>query len=81
MPIIDIDPEFDELLTWWTNEGHKEHPFGLHFNKDGTLTKIPKRGGMGMQEPITRTHKKIGRNEPCPCGSGKKYKKCHGLAA
>ena len=24
---------------------------------------------------------KIGRNEPCPCGSGKKYKKCHGEAA
>ena len=22
--------------------------------------------------------KKVGRNEPCPCGSGKKYKKCHG---
>ncbi|MYA29588.1 MAG: hypothetical protein F4Z24_10065, partial [Nitrospira sp. SB0666_bin_27] len=21
---------------------------------------------------------KVGRNEPCPCGSGKKYKKCHG---
>ena len=25
--------------------------------------------------------RKIGRNEPCPCGSGKKYKKCHGQAA
>src|SRR5262245_19436311 len=25
--------------------------------------------------------KKIGRNEPCPCGSGKKYKKCHGSFA
>ena len=24
---------------------------------------------------------KVGRNQPCPCGSGKKYKKCHGLAA
>jgi preprotein translocase subunit SecA len=24
---------------------------------------------------------KIGRNDPCPCGSGKKYKKCHGTAA
>ncbi|MBL0215549.1 MAG: SEC-C domain-containing protein [Myxococcales bacterium] len=24
---------------------------------------------------------KTGRNEPCPCGSGKKYKKCHGEAA
>lgn len=23
-----------------------------------------------------RKHKKIGRNDPCPCGSGKKYKKC-----
>ena len=28
-------------------------------------------------EPV-RTMPKIGRNEPCPCGSGKKYKKCHG---
>ncbi len=26
----------------------------------------------------TRTEQKIGRNEPCPCGSGKKYKHCHG---
>jgi len=25
-----------------------------------------------------RTEPKIGRNEPCPCGSGKKYKHCHG---
>jgi len=24
------------------------------------------------------TGKKLGRNDPCPCGSGKKYKKCHG---
>ncbi|MGB6432070.1 MAG: preprotein translocase subunit SecA [Candidatus Acidiferrales bacterium] len=28
-----------------------------------------------------RTGAKIGRNDPCPCGSGKKYKKCHGQAA
>jgi preprotein translocase subunit SecA len=27
-----------------------------------------------------RTATKIGRNDPCPCGSGKKYKKCHGTA-
>src|SRR5262245_54448454 len=26
-------------------------------------------------------HKKVGRNEPCPCGSGKKFKKCHGKTA
>ncbi|MCA1764631.1 MAG: SEC-C domain-containing protein, partial [Flavobacteriales bacterium] len=28
-------------------------------------------------QPV-RTEKKIGRNDPCPCGSGKKYKQCHG---
>ena len=30
--------------------------------------------------PRQRTVKKVGRNEPCPCGSGKKYKRCHGRA-
>lgn len=29
-------------------------------------------------ETIRRTEKKVGRNDPCPCGSGKKYKHCHG---
>jgi len=29
-------------------------------------------------EPV-RVDKKVGRNDPCPCGSGKKYKQCHGL--
>jgi preprotein translocase subunit SecA len=30
---------------------------------------------------VRRDEPKVGRNEPCPCGSGKKYKKCHGAAA
>lgn len=30
------------------------------------------------REPIQREHPKVGRNDPCPCGSGKKYKHCHG---
>ena len=29
-------------------------------------------------QPLTRSEPKVGRNEPCPCGSGKKYKHCHG---
>jgi preprotein translocase subunit SecA len=28
--------------------------------------------------PVVRSEEKVGRNDPCPCGSGKKYKKCHG---
>jgi preprotein translocase subunit SecA len=31
----------------------------------------------GKRQPV-RVDKKVGRNEPCPCGSGKKYKHCHG---
>ena len=30
------------------------------------------------QSPVTRDQRKVGRNEPCPCGSGRKYKQCHG---
>jgi preprotein translocase subunit SecA len=29
-------------------------------------------------QPVTRAQPKVGRNDPCPCGSGKKYKQCHG---
>jgi preprotein translocase subunit SecA len=38
---------------------------------DGETREVPK------QSPIVNKEK-IGRNDPCPCGSGKKYKKCHG---
>lgn len=31
-----------------------------------------------QQQPVRREVAKVGRNDPCPCGSGKKYKKCHG---
>ena len=41
----------------------------------------PSGGGQGQKQqrvqPV-RVEKKVGRNEPCPCGSGKKYKNCHG---
>ncbi|MBI1731788.1 MAG: preprotein translocase subunit SecA [Gammaproteobacteria bacterium] len=35
----------------------------------------------GPAVPFIRRDRKIGRNDPCPCGSGKKYKQCHGLLA
>ncbi len=35
-------------------------------------------GGAASQTNQRRTGEKVGRNDPCPCGSGKKYKKCHG---
>jgi len=40
-------------------------------------------GGSNGASPAAqrRTGEKVGRNDPCPCGSGKKYKKCHGVDA
>jgi preprotein translocase subunit SecA len=37
--------------------------------------------GESVQATQRRTGEKVGRNDPCPCGSGKKYKKCHGTEA
>ncbi|MBW3666745.1 MAG: SEC-C domain-containing protein, partial [Actinobacteria bacterium] len=36
-------------------------------------------GSTGPKQPVTSD--KVGRNDPCPCGSGKKFKRCHGAAA
>ncbi len=35
-------------------------------------------GGTDEVQTVRREGPKVGRNDPCPCGSGKKYKKCHG---
>ena len=40
----------------------------------------PAGNGDGKPAPVRREGRKIGRNEPCPCGSGKKYKRCCGAA-
>jgi uncharacterized protein len=53
------------------------HAFWLEQRREqiagGTLPDVVRR------EPI-RNPTKVGRNEPCPCGSGKKFKQCHGGA-
>jgi preprotein translocase subunit SecA len=47
----------------------------------GTAVAAPPRpmaASQPQQQTIRRTVPKVGRNDPCPCGSGKKYKHCHG---
>ena len=59
------------------NYKHDEHK-GLSGNSNED-------GGQNKQEekiqPFVRGKDKVGRNEPCPCGSGKKYKHCHARAS
>jgi len=44
----------------------------LASNGDGGDTAV------AVAPPFVRAGQKVGRNDPCPCGSGKKYKHCHG---
>jgi preprotein translocase subunit SecA len=53
--------------------GRKQKVIESHPGADGEA-------GAPKQETVTRGHAKVGRNDPCPCGSGKKYKKCHGAS-
>ena len=41
-------------------------------------TAVSRVGNAGRSETRASTGQKVGRNQPCPCGSGKKYKRCHG---
>ena len=50
-----------------------------HADYDEALGKSAEDGSTGEDhKPFVRDGQKVGRNDPCPCGSGKKYKQCHG---
>jgi len=56
-------------------------PFGAPLPAPGAAGALPGRAPPPMPEgpgTFVRSERKVGRNEPCPCGSGKKFKHCHG---
>src|SRR5262245_24529295 len=64
------------------DEAHVENVRTVHAASDGATEMQAENGEVAVaeapkQRPL-RTGQKIGRNDPCPCGSGKKYKHCHG---
>jgi preprotein translocase subunit SecA len=48
-----------------------------HTDYDTALATAPAQA-VTAAPPFTRAGQKVGRNDPCPCGSGKKFKHCHG---
>jgi preprotein translocase subunit SecA len=54
-------------------EREAARPAQLNLNRGGESAAVP------PQRTVQRHQQKVGRNDPCPCGSGKKFKKCHGL--
>ncbi|HEX8462009.1 MAG TPA: SEC-C domain-containing protein [Segetibacter sp.] len=63
---LDEEDEFDELPEDFAGVLN-------NFVKDDSYIDFE-----DINTPYVKDHPDIGRNEPCPCGSGKKYKKCHG---
>ncbi|MFI4887722.1 MAG: preprotein translocase subunit SecA [Burkholderiales bacterium] len=53
---------------------HADYEQALGTNGDGGDTAV----AVAVAPPFVRAGEKVGRNDPCPCGSGKKYKHCHG---
>jgi preprotein translocase subunit SecA len=56
-------------------------PFGAIGGAASAVAEPPRparTGGDDVVRQVRRDEPKVGRNDPCPCGSGKKYKKCHG---
>lgn len=57
------------------DEDHAHHESGYFVKEEGRWYY---KSGISGPRPVKRTAPKVGRNDPCPCGSGKKHKKCCG---
>ncbi len=56
------------------DQEHEHHEIAVFGRENGQWVYTGQVGAQGT--PVRREGPKIGRNDPCPCGSGKKYKKC-----
>ncbi len=61
----------------WANCGHTPAEMRALADEESEMMPLPAADILPFHTPV-RKEKKIGRNDPCPCGSGKKYKKCCG---
>ncbi len=67
----------EEDIELAENKENKQKVNYRHPSVSSSLSNNPQEEG-SSDKPYVRDKPKIGRNEPCPCGSGKKYKQCHG---
>ena len=74
-------PGFVGSLWQITSTVHEEANAGADYNAETYEDQLDPGQTQTAVEPIRNRQPKVGRNDPCPCGSGKKYKKCHGKAA
>lgn len=73
---VNIRTEEDVELA--ENQEHQQNMNFNHAPAQSSLNPEAQTQAAPAEKPYTRNKPKIGRNQPCPCGSGKKYKQCHG---
>ncbi len=74
-PIEVTHPKLGDMLKWWCNTPLRHETLNLDIVSD--VDQLCKKYLRSLDYTFPKI-KKTGRNEPCPCDSGKKYKKCHG---
>ncbi len=72
---VDIQDDSD---VEWIDEQRRQQGGAIYSHPDPGASEVDEEV---MVQTVMRTGPKVGRNEPCPCGSGKKYKQCHGRLA
>ena len=80
-----LQPVMREAEGELADEAPRRAPVGLPSRRSANVNYsygAAAEGGRDAKvETVHRSAPKVGRNDPCPCGSGKKFKKCHGAAA
>ena len=75
---IEINLGDSEQLQQQREEEQANQQLEMQHDETDTLHSETDEPAAPAQQPQTRSQPKVGRNDPCPCGSGKKYKQCHG---
>jgi preprotein translocase subunit SecA len=70
----------EEIEAWEAQQRRQSEVQYLHpeLQSGGEAEPAPEEDVQVAARPVVRSTPKVGRNQPCPCGSGKKYKHCHG---
>jgi len=78
-PLVEYKQESHNLFNdFWNNFGGWVFTNLFRLVNQGDQTQVQPQNKVGLAAGAQQSGTKVGRNDPCPCGSGKKYKKCHG---
>ena len=74
-----VEVRAEEDVEAVETQRRQDTPMEYHHDRASAIPdEAGQRPAVTPDEPFVREGRKVGRNEPCPCGSGKKYKQCHG---